>query len=507
MAHVARRSLFPLLVIVLTLGWLAAPPASAQECTPGQDGCLPTSEQCATGEHNGVTLGETFMTAAVCAGSGGTTAFYAGGNANPTLLCGEIVVANQVVAEGDPNACADFSPMFPKRLPYRVILPADYGRSGKRYPVLYLLAGGGHDQNAWLSYDPEPGLLPRLANRGVIIVSVFTGLTFYTDWVDGRGDWETDFVERLVPTVDRTLRTVTNRSARAIAGFSMGAYGAAILTAHHPDLFSVVGSFSGPVDTFSPGVLFIDAVGPATGLGTYEDPIASPPWGNPVTNELWWRDANPVDHAISFRGTSVWISTGNAVPTPEDAAESGPFLPLAMQPEASILAASLTFSDALDRAGVEHEFRIHDGVHSARAAAQDLRDFFPWMLTRLGKKAPYDFDLMRATPKFSVYGWTIRADPRRAPEFLLTARVKDGQWVVGSGTTTVTTPAMFRPGERVSVLGTVEGNRPRRIRADRQGRLTFTVDLGPPNDTQQYSPQRRASLEGATGRRITFRRG
>ena len=189
------------------------------------------------------------------------------------------MVAGQVVADADPNACTDVDGLLPPRVPYRVVLPADYRTSNRRYPVLYLLAGGGHDQDAWLTYDPaDPKLLQTLANRGVIIVSVFTGITFHTNWRDGTGNYESMFVNQVIPAVDRTYRTIARRGGRAIAGFSMGGYGALALAAHHPDLFAAIGSFSGVADTTQVTEEVNWYVGPVS-LGTWDSPVGPTPWG------------------------------------------------------------------------------------------------------------------------------------------------------------------------------------------------------------------------------------
>jgi predicted acyl esterase len=85
---------------------LAPSPAPASECTPGQDGCLPTPQQCATGEYTGYWDGGKPGRLALCVGAAGHVAFYAGGTASP--LCGALVVADQPVAgdpAADPNAC------------------------------------------------------------------------------------------------------------------------------------------------------------------------------------------------------------------------------------------------------------------------------------------------------------------------------------------------------------------------------------------------------------------
>lgn len=97
-----------LFIVVCLLGSLLtaiAPQAAAEECVPGENGCLPTRAQCATGDYNGYWDGGSPGRFAVCLAYEGQIVAYAGGTASPP--CGEVVVAGQVVADGqgDPNPC------------------------------------------------------------------------------------------------------------------------------------------------------------------------------------------------------------------------------------------------------------------------------------------------------------------------------------------------------------------------------------------------------------------
>src|SRR5205823_7098627 len=48
-----------------------------------------------------------------------------------------------------------------------------------------------------------------------------------------------------IPYVDRHFRTRNDRMFRAIEGFSMGGYGAAMIGAKHPELFGAIVEYSG----------------------------------------------------------------------------------------------------------------------------------------------------------------------------------------------------------------------------------------------------------------------
>ncbi|MGH7822637.1 MAG: hypothetical protein ACREQ9_23005 [Candidatus Binatia bacterium] len=72
--------------------------------------------------------------------------------------------------------------------------------------------------------------------------------------------------------------------------------------------------------------------------------------------------------------------------------------------------------------------------------------------------------------------------------------------------TTITTAPYFPPGEPVALAEAVEES----VAADAAGRITFRVDLGPPHEVTQFTPEQaaREALEGEaywTTRNVSFR--
>ena len=91
----------------------------------------------------------------------------------------------------------------------------------------------------------------------------------------------------------------------------------------------------------------------------------------------------------------------------------------------------------------------------------------------------------------------MRQDPARALEFLqLDHAGRHGLTLVGSGTTTVTTPPFFRDDDAVDVV-TSDGNQV--VSPDGDGRLTFRVGLGAPHPNQQDTAASRAAGDGSPG--------
>ena len=128
---------------------------------------------------------------------------------------------------------------------YNVILPKGYDSAESRYPVLYLLHGYGDDHTAW-SYMTN--LSGYASHRKIIIVMPDGSRSWYVNSAaDPKAKFEDFIVKDLVAHVDATYRTIPLPRSRAVAGLSMGGYGAAFIGIKHYKKFAAIGSFSGAV--------------------------------------------------------------------------------------------------------------------------------------------------------------------------------------------------------------------------------------------------------------------
>ncbi|HEX7242477.1 MAG TPA: alpha/beta hydrolase family protein [Longimicrobiaceae bacterium] len=124
-----------------------------------------------------------------------------------------------------------------------VVLPGDYHRSSRRYPVLYLLHGYGGGHRNWME---RTNLLEYTARLPLIVVLPDAGNSWYANSAARPEERFEDYVASEVPAfVDLNFRTLTFREARYVAGLSMGGYGALKLGLKFPARFSLAGSFSG----------------------------------------------------------------------------------------------------------------------------------------------------------------------------------------------------------------------------------------------------------------------
>ena len=87
-----------------------------------------------------------------------------------------------------------------------ILLPASYATSRQRYPVLYLLHGGGQDHTAFAAR----GWFRALASRDMIVVTPSVGDSWYVNSVADASANNEDFVVRdLIEFVDRDSEIIT----------------------------------------------------------------------------------------------------------------------------------------------------------------------------------------------------------------------------------------------------------------------------------------------------------
>jgi S-formylglutathione hydrolase FrmB len=238
----------------------------------------------------------------------------------------------------------------------RVVLPASYGRGRRAYPVVYVLHGVGDDETAWT--NPARGNLEALTRLCEAIFVMPDGGSgkdagWYSDWLDGTYEWERYHVGELPRAVERTFRT---DGARAIAGMSMGGFGAMSYAARRPYMFRAAASYSGFLDTTfgAPASgAFYDASGQNDVYSTGAPSRGV--WGDQVLDADVWHAHNPYDRIVGLRGTAVYISGGTGVTTPDTA-----HLPNhAVEAYTRVLTDQ--FADALDAAGVPYVDGRYDG--------------------------------------------------------------------------------------------------------------------------------------------------
>lgn len=245
------------------------------------------------------------------------------------------------------------SPSLGYEYTFAILLPTTYAQGEKRYPVLYLLHPGGGSHT---SFPARTWFNKHASARQMIVVLPNGNRSYFVNSAsapDAR--YEDVIVKDLIDYVDSHYRTVTSREGRAIAGISMGAFGAAVLGLKRPDLFATVGALSAPFAV-------------ARSEGASEGSPTNAIFGRPFTPERQQRD--PL-----FLVTQV----------PTDVA---PFFYISCGEQDSLIVASRQFVQLLADRKLPHEYSEIPGTHS-----WDVWD----------SQLPYFFDVLFGQP-----GWGTR---------------------------------------------------------------------------------------------------
>jgi S-formylglutathione hydrolase FrmB len=204
------------------------------------------------------------------------------------------------------------SPALDATTSVRILVPDPGHPDPGPYPVLWLLHGGDDDFMCWTSTGSAESLT---ADLPLVVVMPDCGRGgWYSDWLHpdtaaGCQRWATYHLEELRSWVESTLPVRTDRQGRAIAGLSMGGFGAVSYAARRPELFCFAASFSGALDILDP------ILGPfADAMSEWNGGAPGAIWGDPETEVDRWRAHNPVDLAERLADVELQLRTGNGQP-------------------------------------------------------------------------------------------------------------------------------------------------------------------------------------------------
>ncbi len=191
-----------------------------------------------------------------------------------------------------------------KEVPFNIILPQGYEASAKRYPVVYLLHGYTRDYSDWVVHS---GVTRYAHPYPEIIVMPEAGTSWYVNnYADPKLKWQDYFIHDVVPYVDQHFRTIAARQGRAVAGISMGGYGALLLGLRYPAMFAAVASLSGVVTSAQPS--FEQFVTDDTALRIIRDDFGPPGGPGRDDNDLF----ELVKHLPPSQAPQLYLSIGTS---------------------------------------------------------------------------------------------------------------------------------------------------------------------------------------------------
>ena len=220
---------------------------------------------------------------------------------------------------------------------YLIYLPPCYGQTGRLYPALYLFHGNIYTEQHWVDVG-----IGQAADAGMgsgalppfVIVLPFDGEIANNT---SGGDWSFEGVvlNELIPYVESRYCIWPEPAGRAIGGISRGGYWSLEIGFRHPERFAAVGGHS--------AALFPDNAGPIY---------------NPLTT-----GTDP-----KLIGLPIYLDIGE-----DDWLRQGVF----------------DLHDAMEAAGVPHEWHLNPGAHSDAYWAEHVAEYLVWYGSHWPAEADY----------------------------------------------------------------------------------------------------------------------
>jgi len=196
-----------------------------------------------------------------------------------------------------------------------VYVPAEYEQNpNKRYPVLYLLHGWGEDENGWSNQGHMSNIMDGLITAGkavpmIVVMDCGDIKTSPDVRKASTNDVTQIYVKDLIPFIDKTFRTKSDRENRAMAGLSRGGMQTTSTVFNNMDKFAWMGTFSG---FFMGGM----GMGPRPGGGNTQPPSMSQQIETAFNGVF--KDAAAFNKQINL----LFISTGTEERSPKEQVEA-----------------------------------------------------------------------------------------------------------------------------------------------------------------------------------------
>ena len=225
---------------------------------------------------------------------------------------------------------------------YSVYLPDGYEHSTRKYPTLYLLHGWSDNETSWIQMGNMQPIADEAIRSGksvdMVIVMPDAGDTWYVNSYDGKAPYEDMFFEELIPYMEKTYRLRTESEYRAVAGLSMGGYGALLYSLHHPECFSACAPLSAAV--YSEEVI-------NRTMQSVRGTLFQKLYGKNVITDHWFKNSvldllDKADEKVLSR-VRFYIDCGD---------------------DDTLLDCSYAVHQKMIHKKIKHEFRVRDGYHS-----------------------------------------------------------------------------------------------------------------------------------------------
>jgi len=156
------------------------------------------------------------------------------------------------VPHGDIRIKKYFSRVTNSWRQFYIYTPPGYDENvNEKYPVLYILHGGGEDERGWATQGKTDLILDNLIaeKKAKPMIIVMPDGNFGTGGLAGFNEnvlrtFENELKQAIIPFVEKNYRTETTANNRALAGLSMGGLQTLYAGIKNTNMFSYLGVFS-----------------------------------------------------------------------------------------------------------------------------------------------------------------------------------------------------------------------------------------------------------------------
>jgi len=286
-----------------------------------------------------------------------------------------------------------------------VVLPPSYGKSkGRRYPVVYFLAGFFIDAQNFHNYLHVPEAVSHEAGRGsefiVVIPDMLTKLggSMYSSSVT-TGDFEAYVAKDLVSYIDAHYRTIARRDGRGLAGHSMGGYGVWKIGMKYPQIWSSIYAMSAccvspRIETVESATKLanypIEKVAKATfaDFSTLAGLASAAAWSPAPDKPPYYADLPVRDGKLDTNVLAQWAANAPLAMVPQYVGNLKTYTAIGADvgDKDFLLGDDTAVHDSLTRFGVKHDWEVYQGDHVNRIATRFDTVVLPFFAKHLATK-------------------------------------------------------------------------------------------------------------------------
>jgi len=156
------------------------------------------------------------------------------------------------VPHGDIRIKKYFSSVTNSWRQFYLYTPPGYDANvNDKYPVLYILHGGGEDEKGWATQGKTDLIIDNLIadKKAKPMLVVMMDGNFSSGGISGFGEaalklFENELKKSLIPFIEKNYRVATDANSRALAGLSLGGLQTLYAGIRNTDMFSYLGVFS-----------------------------------------------------------------------------------------------------------------------------------------------------------------------------------------------------------------------------------------------------------------------